>query len=89
YTSQGEIEGIRQGKWKLLVKRPRRARRNPGNLTKPEILLFDLEHDIGEQSNLAQDHPDIVERLQRRMIMCDEEITQNARQPWFKDEPNS
>jgi arylsulfatase A-like enzyme len=89
YTSQGEIEGIRKGKWKLLVKRPRRARRNPGNMTNPEILLFDLEHDIGEQSNLAHDHPDIVEKLRLRMMTCDEEITQNARQPWFKDEPKS
>ena len=73
----------------MLVKRPRRARRNPGNMTNPEILLFDLEHDIGEQSNLAHDHPDIVEKLRLRMMTCDEEITQNARQPWYKDEPKS
>jgi len=89
YTSQGNLEGIRQGKWKLLVKKPRQ-RRNQKNTgaakAKAQVMLFDLSKDIGEQDNLASQHPDIVQSLQNRMKQLDDEITTNARQPWFKND---
>ncbi|MCH1502294.1 MAG: sulfatase, partial [Verrucomicrobiales bacterium] len=55
YTSNGRLEGIRQGNWKLLVKVPRpRRNQNQKAATKPaQILLFDLSKDVGEQNNLA------------------------------------
>lgn len=86
YTSHGQIEGIRQGKWKLLVKRPRPRRNAPQNSKPPapQILLFDLDADLGEQNNLAAAHPDIVEKLQARMLERDAEIEANARAPWMK-----
>ena len=89
YTSQGNLEGLRQGDWKLLVKRPRQ-RRNQKNAAaakaKPQIMLFDLSKDIAEQNNLAAQQPEIVERLQQRMKQLDDEITINARSPWLKDD---
>ena len=89
YTSQGNLEGLRQGDWKLLVKRPRQ-RRNQKNATaskaKPQIMLFDLSKDIAEQNNLAAQQPEIVARLQQRMKQLDDEITMNARNPWLKDD---
>jgi len=86
YTSRGEIEGIRRGKWKLLVKKPRRRRNAPKGQASPppQILLFDLSKDVGEQSNLAQAHPEVVKELRARMIELDAEITKNARPPWTK-----
>lgn len=82
YTSQGNLEGIRQDDWKLLVKKPRgNARRKRA----PQIMLFNLANDLGEQNNLAQDKPEIVERLQKRMESLDAEITRNARKPWIKE----
>ncbi|MFT6620255.1 MAG: arylsulfatase A-like enzyme [Limisphaerales bacterium] len=93
YTSQGALEGIRQGKWKLLVKQKRQARRGKGK-TKgkksstppaPEIYLFDLHKDLGEQTNLAESNPKIVKTLRNRMAKLDAEITANARAPWFKN----
>jgi len=85
YTSHGEIEGIRQGNWKLLVKKPRGNNRDASGTEKPpRIFLFDLASDLGEQSNLAAKHPKIVERLRTRMEAMDDEITQNAREPWRK-----
>ena len=51
-------------------------------------MLFDLSKDIGEQNNLASDHPEIVDRLQQRMKQLDDEITMNARRPWFKKREN-
>lgn len=44
----------------------------------PEVLLFDLTNDLGEQSNQANAHPEIVSRLHARLEELDAEITQNA-----------
>jgi arylsulfatase A len=85
YTGQGELEGLRQGAWKLLIKRPARGRSRPTPADPPpapEVLLFDLEHDVGEQINLAAAEPEIVTRLQARMAILDDEITRTARPPW-------
>ena len=82
YTSRGELEGIRQGDWKLLVKKPRNQRNNTPPKA-PEVLLFNLSNDLGEQTNLADKHPAIVSKLKARMMEVDAEITDNARSPWF------
>ena len=83
YTAQGRVEGLRQGNWKLLVKRPRPNRRNP-DPAPTDVLLFDLSNDLGEQRNLAADHPERVAQLRERMEALDAEITTNARPPWRK-----
>ena len=87
YTSRGDLEGIRQGDWKLLIKKPRQQRNNnQANQTKPpQIMLFNLAIDLGETTNLAEKQPDIVERLTARMGKIDAEITKNARAPWVKE----
>ncbi len=79
YTSRGEVEGIRQGKWKFLLKKPRRKGQSG------EALLFDLEKDLGERENLAKDFPGMVKKLKARMFELDGEIERNARKPWFKE----
>ena len=87
YTAHGEIEGIRQGSWKLLVKRPRRARKTAADAAPPapQVLLFDLATDLGEQTNLAAEHPDVVTRLRDRMTELDGEITAHARPQWSRE----
>ena len=80
YTSRGDIEGIRSGNWKLLVKKPRR-----NNVGKAQLHLFDLAKDVGEKNNLAEAKPAVVKQLQARMKELDAEITKNARSPWFKN----
>lgn len=85
YTSQGNLEGIRQGDWKLLVKKPRKPRNVKQGQWKPkppQVMLFNLAKDVGEQNDLAAVHPEIVSRLQSRMEKLDAEITKNARAPW-------
>ena len=59
---------IRQGKWKLALcpdsggwSAPRPGRDEVAGL--PPIQLYDLESDIGEQRNVHDAHPDVVERL--------------------------
>ena len=89
YTSQGNLEGIRQGDWKLLVKKPRQRRnqKNPAvGKAQTQTMLFDLSKDVGEQNNVAAQNPEIVDRLQQRMKQIDDEITMNARSPWLKED---
>ena len=81
YTSRGDLEGLRSGNWKLLIKKPRR---NPNNRP-PQVFLFDLAKDLGEQNNLAEAKPKVVEKLQARMEALDAEIKKNARPPWTKN----
>ena len=80
YTSRGEVEGIRLGKWKLLIKKKRGKAAGT-----EEVLLFDLKKDLGEKNNLASQKPKIVEKLKSRMLFVDNEITQNARPPWMME----
>jgi arylsulfatase A len=79
YTSRGELEGIRSGEWKLLRKKPRNKNQ------KETVMLFNLINDLGEQNNLASEHPAIVARLSARMNKLDQEIEKNARSPWMKN----
>ena len=85
YSSRGDLEGIRQGDWKLLVKKPRTKKEKKDKVSQPEILLFNLADDIGEATNLAESNPAIVETLHARMTELDDEITANARPVWRKN----
>ncbi|MDA1277852.1 MAG: arylsulfatase, partial [Verrucomicrobia bacterium] len=89
YTSQGALEGIRQGRWKLLVKQPSGGSGVNPSTPAPEVLLFDLMADIGEKASLAQANPEIVKSLQARMIELDAEIEANTRAPWTKSSPKN
>jgi arylsulfatase A len=90
YTARGEVEGLRQGKWKILLKQQgaggnRNQREGDAEARVPQVLLFDLEADLGERNNLAEANPDIVARLRARMEELDAEITENARAAWVKE----
>ena len=52
--------------------------------TAPEVLLFDINYDLGEKNNLADKNPKKVKELTARMNVLDAEITKNAREPWYK-----
>ena len=88
YTSRGQLEGLRQGEWKLLVKRPHQNADKPApkNPQPPEILLFNLLADKGEQTNLAAVNSEVVAKLEARMTELDAEITENARAAWVMEE---
>jgi len=61
---------IRDGDWKLLECRGSGGWSLPENKVPkdaPPKQLYNLKDDIGEQKNLLQEYPDIVERLQERL----------------------
>jgi arylsulfatase len=67
-----ELHAIRSGKWKLHLPHPYQSLERPGADGAPgafvrkqiELSLFDLEADPGEQTNVADRHPDVVKDLQ-------------------------
>lgn len=67
HSIQGKF-AIRQGKWKLAFcsgsggwAEPKDAAATAQNL--PAKQLYDLSSDIGEQKNLAEEHPEVVQQL--------------------------
>lgn len=80
YSSRGDLDGIRQGNYKLLIKKPRRNQKG-----KPQTHLFDLIADLAEEKNLAEEKPNLVQKLKARMLELDAEVTENAREPWIKN----
>jgi arylsulfatase A-like enzyme len=67
YYRGKNLEAVRSGRWKL------RRRK------KPE--LYDLEADISEKNNVADEHPEIVKRLTDMMEEFDRELKANTRPP--------
>ena len=64
YWTRAELHAVRQGPWKLHVKF-----REPINYGRAQILkkpvLYHVEHDLSEQFDVADKHPEIVEQLLR------------------------
>jgi arylsulfatase A-like enzyme len=64
YYDRDQLQAVRSGKWKLHLPMENRFRAHHTDETiaiGPE--LYDLDNDIGEQHNLAAEHPEVVERL--------------------------
>lgn len=63
YYQIDQLQAVRGGKWKLhLPLRPKK--RHWGDpIPEAPLALYDLENDIGEKNNVAQEHPDVVKRL--------------------------
>lgn len=51
-------QGLRMGKWKGVVLNRRKGQK---------IELYDLSADAGEQTNLAKDYPEVVDRIRKAM----------------------
>ena len=61
YYKMDTLECLRSGDWKLRVA----TRANRGSATTIDPELYDLAGDIGETTNVADDHPEVVARLQQ------------------------
>lgn len=48
------------------------------------VELFNLQHDVSEEWNLAKQHPDIVEGLKKTMEDFDREMQANIRPPMLR-----
>ncbi|MCK5101357.1 MAG: sulfatase [Cyclobacteriaceae bacterium] len=71
YARNGEAEAVRLGKWKLHISK------SIGWKSKEEfpVSLYNLEMDISEKDNIAEMHPEIVEKLRSIILEFDRLIT--------------
>ncbi|RJP18381.1 MAG: arylsulfatase [Candidatus Omnitrophota bacterium] len=84
------LEAVRSGRWKLhfphkyrtLAGKPGGVGGVPAKYEQAEtgIALYDMKTDIGEQTNLAERYPDIVNCLAERGKRFDEQLKQTKRQ---------
>jgi len=56
YYTVVDLRAVRSGKWKLMFHDTK-----DGEV----VALYDLENDIGETTNVIQQHPDVAERLEK------------------------
>ena len=75
-----EKDGIRQGNWKLV-----HYRKRPDWVTE----LYDLDMDIGEQNNLADQYPDRVKAMKALLDIHVAKLETNTRPAAFVDNPKS
>ena len=75
YYAGGQLQAVRDARWKLhfphgypsLVGKPGGRDGAPAATTNQQIglSLYDLRNDVGERANVADAHPEVMERLQR------------------------
>ena len=64
YFAGYNLQAVRQGPWKLAIStQPETMGKGPAEDAKINPRLYNLETEIGEQTNLANRHPDIVAKL--------------------------
>jgi arylsulfatase A len=83
-----ELQAVRSGQWKLhfphayrtLGDRPGGRDGKPAEYkqARTELALFDLEKDPGETTNVADQHPDVVERLKKLAEKAREDLGDSA-----------
>lgn len=74
YYNGTNLQAVREGNWKLHLPRTandqpfwsKKPNRKKGFVTLKEPCLYNLSTDLGEQTNVADRHPDVVSRLQKQ-----------------------
>ena len=64
YYYRGDLQAVRAGDWKLHLPRKQSA----------AVQLYNLQDDIGEQTNVAEANPDVVRRLTAFAQACREDL---------------
>lgn len=66
YHRGNQLMAVRSGKWKFHRQLPVRG--------KAKAALYDLEADIGEQKDVAKQHPEVVQRLKGYLLAFEKEL---------------
>ncbi|MEI7954385.1 MAG: sulfatase [Verrucomicrobiota bacterium] len=79
YFSSNRLEAVRSGPWKLAI--VRQSENMGGGQNKPGTpaaeftpTLYNLDTDIGEQHDVAAEHPEEIERLQKFVAAMDADL---------------
>jgi arylsulfatase A-like enzyme len=82
YYNAWQLDAVRSGQWKVILPMTYYAVAEPGKdglpgkqvWTHESLALFDLQNDIGEQTDVALEHPDVIDRLLRLVAAVREDI---------------
>jgi len=90
YRGKG-LQAVRSGQWKLRLGSKRTVRKKEKTAdgktktvqvaVEDKAQLYDLAADIGEKTNVAEQHPDVVKRLAELARAFDEALQADARPP--------
>lgn len=79
YFSGNRLEAVRKGPWKLAIA-PQKENRGKANPAKPPAqstfapTLYNLDKDIGETTDVAAQHPEVVKSLQALVAKMDDDL---------------
>jgi len=74
FSKDGNLEGVRSGPWKLFIKKQSGGKGSPKGGKQPSPALYNLELDIGENTDVAEPNPDVVRRLQVLIDAMDKDL---------------
>jgi len=66
YFCQNELHGVRRGKWKLILPDRKKFYGYVDDKGSGKTELYDLDADVGETKNLADEQPEIVDEMMKR-----------------------
>ena len=76
YARNGDVEAIRLGKWKLHIRKSIGWNKDDGEFSP---MLFDLDKDMSETTDLAREYPDIVSQLNQLIEAFDRKLDKESR----------
>jgi arylsulfatase A-like enzyme len=84
YFAGYDLQAVRQGRWKLALSPQPEGMGKQADKTPPGLRLYDLDAEIGEQTDVAAQHPEVVAKLKALADKMAAEIggkTPTARRP--------
>ena len=84
YFAGYDLQAVRQGRWKLALTPQPEGMGKQADKTPPGLRLYDLDAEIGEQTDVAAQHPEVVAKLKALADKMAAEIggkTPTARRP--------
>ena len=89
FWHNGQLKGLRRGNWKLLLphryphitRAGRGGERGEQEMVEHPLALYDLEKDLGETNNLADEEEQVVDELMQILEEHRQELLRNARPP--------
>ncbi len=79
YYHLANLQAVRWGKWKLHLARKQPVRGKRGQTRQVAPQLYDLQSDIGEQNNVASQHPDVIRRIEALAEACRQDLGHGTR----------
>lgn len=75
YFNGNRLMAVRSGPWKLFIKMPGQGKgKKAADQPAPKAELFNLDSDIGETTNVAENNPDVVKRLHALIDKMDKDL---------------